>query len=83
VEHGSSDLTVRVGELDRGGFYVEDDGVGIPEDEREEVFGSGYSTGEDGTGFGLAIVTEIVDAHGWRIRVRESREGGARFEIEL
>jgi signal transduction histidine kinase len=82
IEHGGPDVTVRVGALDRGGFYVEDDGAGIPEDEREDVFGSGYSTEEEGTGFGLAIVKEIVDAHGWTIRVTAGREGGARFEIE-
>jgi signal transduction histidine kinase len=82
VERGDVDLTVKVGTLERGGFYVEDDGPGIPEEIREEVFGSGFSTGEDGTGFGLAIVEEIVEAHGWTVRATEGREGGARFEVE-
>jgi signal transduction histidine kinase len=81
IEHGGVDVTVRIGALDRGGFYIEDDGPGIPEDDREEVFGSGFTTNEEGTGFGLAIVEEIVDAHGWTIRTTESRDGGARFEI--
>ncbi|QSG10254.1 sensor histidine kinase [Halapricum desulfuricans] len=86
VEHGRSDpetrLTVRVGPLSDGeGFYVEDDGQGIPEDGREEIFESGYSTTSTGTGFGLAIVGEIAAAHGWSIAVTESDEGGARFEI--
>jgi signal transduction histidine kinase len=45
------------------------------------VFGGGYSTAETGTGFGLAIVSEIVDAHGWTVSVTESEAGGARFEI--
>jgi signal transduction histidine kinase len=79
-DHGNDDSTVTVGALDDG-FYVEDDGPGIPEDEREEVFEGGYSTVADGTGFGLAIVKEIVDAHGWHIRVTDSETGGARFEI--
>jgi len=35
----------------------------------------------DGTGFGLAIVTDIVEAHGWQISVADSDEGGTRFEI--
>ena len=79
-DHGSDDTTVTVGTLDNG-FYVEDDGPGIPEDDRAKVFESGYSTVSGGTGFGLAIVNEIVDAHGWEIRVTNSETGGARFEI--
>ena len=64
-----------------GGFYVADDGPGIPEAERGEVFEAGYSTSEDGTGFGLNIVAEVAQSHGWEIRVAESTDGGARFEF--
>ena len=80
VEHTStgSETTIRVGSLPDG-FFLEDDGEGIPPDERERVFEAGYSTGEDGTGLGLRIVAEIVDAHGWEVSVGESEEGGARF----
>ena len=74
-------VTVRIGLLDHDGFFVEDDGPGIPEDIRADVFDSGFSTASDGTGFGLEIVTEIVDAHGWQITATESDSGGARFEI--
>ncbi|WP_066413306.1 hybrid sensor histidine kinase/response regulator [Halorubrum aethiopicum] len=86
VEHGrSSDgdaVTVTVGELPDGtGFYVEDDGIGIPPDAREDVFDPGYSTDEGGTGFGLSIVRQVVEAHGWEIRAVEGSEGGARFEV--
>ena len=79
-EHADGPVTITVGDLE-GGFYVEDDGPGIPEDVREQVFEAGYSTGHDGTGFGLSIVEEIVDAHGWEISLTESDAGGARFEI--
>jgi PAS domain S-box-containing protein len=81
VGHGGRSVTVRVGALDGGGFYVEDDGPGIPADERDAVFEHGYTTADGGIGFGLAIVEEIVKAHGWEIRVAESDDGGARFEI--
>jgi signal transduction histidine kinase len=82
IEHAGTDVTIHVGTLpDRRGFYVEDDGPGIPAREHEEVFESGYSTTDHGTGFGLAIVKEIVDAHGWSIDVTDGRHGGARFEI--
>ncbi|MGM0606692.1 MAG: histidine kinase N-terminal 7TM domain-containing protein [Halobacteriota archaeon] len=80
VEHGGERVTVTVGELD-GGFYLEDDGPGIPEDERTTVFDAGYSTNDEGTGFGLHIVAEIADAHGWGVRVDDGSDGGARFEI--
>ncbi|MDY6764901.1 MAG: PAS domain S-box protein [Halobacteria archaeon] len=80
VEHGGENVTVTVGDLEDG-FYVEDDGKGIPEEERAKIFESGYSTSEEGTGFGLNIVEQIAEAHGWLISVGESKEGGARFEI--
>jgi signal transduction histidine kinase len=37
--------------------------------------------GQDGSGFGLAIVERIVDAHGWDVRIDEGAAGGARIEI--
>ena len=96
VEHGSTDsrsephgnsvehvgVTVTIGELDDGdGFYVEDDGPGIPEAQRDRVFESGYTTSESGTGFGLRIVKQIAEAHGWNVCVTDSDSGGARFEF--
>ncbi|WP_424016152.1 PAS domain S-box protein (plasmid) [Halorientalis pallida] len=80
VEHGGDAVTVHVGDLN-GGFYVADTGAGILESERDEIFEAGYSTAEHGTGFGLRIVEQIVEAHGWEIRVTDSETGGARFEI--
>lgn len=82
VEHGGGDVTIRIGVLENGsGIYVEDDGAGIPEKKRDQIFTDGYSTGEEGSGFGLTIVQQIVEAHGWNIRVTDSETGGARFEI--
>ncbi|MFB6251251.1 MAG: sensor histidine kinase [Halobellus sp.] len=80
VEHGGAEIAVTVGEV-ADGFYVEDNGLGIPEDKREEVFEPGYSTATDGTGFGLRIVKQVAEAHGWTVRVTESDAGGARFEV--
>ena len=81
IEHGGPGVTVRVEALPEGGFAVADDGPGIPAASREEVFESGYTTNPEGTGFGLAIVSEVVAAHGWHVTVTESADGGARFEI--
>ncbi len=82
VDHGGSAVAVEVGALTRGGgFYVADSGPGILAERRDEVFEPGYSTAEQGTGFGLAIVREIVEAHGWQIDITDSDSGGTRFEI--
>ena len=82
LDHCGQDVTVTIGALpDRPGFYVSDDGPGIPESDRDSVFEPGYTTREEGTGFGLAIVDEMVTAHGWKIQVTESDAGGARFEV--
>ncbi|AFO56411.1 histidine kinase N-terminal 7TM domain-containing protein [Natrinema sp. J7-2] len=92
IEHGSeradsADLEITVGTVadpsggSVTGFYVADDGVGIPSSKRENVFEAGYTTDEDGTGFGLSIVDEIATAHEWTSSVTESETGGARFEF--
>ena len=80
IEHGGEDVTVTVGTLPDG-FYVADDGPGIEPDRREAVFDAGHSTSQSGTGFGLRIVEQVADAHGWSVRAVESEAGGARFEI--
>jgi len=80
IDHADDGVTVEVGALDDG-FYVADDGPGIPAEERAGVFEIGHSTEQNGTGFGLAIVERIVDAHGWEIEVRQSDAGGACFAI--
>jgi len=80
IKHGNSAVIVRVGPLDHG-FYVADDGPGIPHDIQDGVFDHGFTTDEDGSGYGLSIVRTIAGAHGWDILVTDSDTGGARFEI--
>ena len=80
--HGGSDVAVEIGTLDdRPGFYVADDGPGIPADSRDAVFEPGYTTAAEGTGFGLSIVAQVAEAHGWDVAITESADGGARFEF--
>ncbi len=70
-------------------FVVEDDGPGIPEDQRERVFDRFHRTdsardrASGGTGLGLAIVQAIATAHGGRVEAGRARTGGARMELEL
>jgi len=84
VTHAGPDVTVRIGLLGddpvaSDGFYVADDGPGIPADERDVVFEYGFTTG-DGTGMGLAIVREIAQAHGWDVSLADGTDG-TRFEF--
>ena len=73
-------MTVTVGNLSDG-FYVADDGPGIPDTERDTVFNVGYSTTDDGTGFGLSIVQQVADSHGWHTRITDGPSDGARSEF--
>lgn len=80
AEHADEAVEITVGDLD-GGFYVADDGPGIPAADRERAFETGYSTANAGTGFGLSIVEAVATAHGWDVRITEGADGGARFEF--
>ncbi|NHN46860.1 PAS domain-containing protein [Halostella sp. JP-L12] len=84
VKHGGDAAAVRVGPIDgesgdAAGFFVADDGPGVPDADRDRVFEYGYTTG--GTGLGLAIVERTAEMHGWSVDVAEGEAGGARFEI--
>jgi signal transduction histidine kinase len=81
VEHGGEDVTVTIGETNHDGFYIADNGSGIPESIQDQLFQNGFSTVSEGTGFGLWIVSEVANAHGWEVAITESEDDGARFEI--
>lgn len=80
VEHGGARVEIRVGPLSDG-FFVEDDGPGVPREVGARVFEAGYSSADEGTGLGLSIVHTIAEAHGWDVSVVAGRDGGARFEF--
>jgi two-component system OmpR family sensor kinase len=79
-------LAIGGGELS---FLVEDDGPGIPEDQREAIFRRFHRTDAartriaGGTGLGLAIVRAIAEAHGGSVLARTSPEGGASMQLTL
>ena len=70
-------------------MHIDDDGAGIPEQERRRVFerfvrlDDARSRDAGGTGLGLAIVAEIVTAHGGVVTIGDSPLGGARIEVVL
>ncbi|MFC7185475.1 PAS domain-containing protein [Halorubrum yunnanense] len=88
----AADLTVVVSATDEG-FLVADDGPGIDPEHRESVFEPGFTTSAEGTGYGLDIVREVVECHGWTVGLRSNpgvadlppqvpRPGGACFVVE-
>lgn len=82
--HGGT-VTVRCGQRDNAAFLeVEDNGPGIPVDERERIFDRFYrlsGTTDEGCGLGLAIVKEIADLHGATLSVAAAQPQGALFRI--
>ncbi|MBZ6496400.1 PAS domain S-box protein [Natrinema longum] len=89
IEHGETTEVVRVGPLEttagtahRQGFFVEDDGRGLPAELQDDLFDPSVSSSMDGLGIGLWIVREVTTGHGWSVATTESDDGGARFEFE-
>jgi signal transduction histidine kinase/DNA-binding response OmpR family regulator len=82
VEHGGRDVSISVGPHREGGFYVADDGPGLPDGGSEDLFEWGKTTEDDGSGLGLAIVSTVAEAHGWSVSATQSETGGARFEFD-
>ena len=79
-----SEVVVEVGP--DGAISVQDNGLGIPVEDRPHIFERfwrGKGVRADGAGLGLAIVMEIVRAHGASITVREHVPRGARFDLRF
>ena len=92
VEHSASAGTVRLSAEAVGGqlrVYVDDDGAGIPPEDRHRVFDRFHrvepsrARRSGGSGLGLGIARAIVEAHGGRIWAEDSPLGGARVAFEL
>jgi signal transduction histidine kinase len=62
-------------------FEVRDDGPGVPPEQRQEIFKPYFTTNQKGTGLGLAVVQQIVLAHGWEIACLANEPKGALFRI--
>lgn len=78
------EITATVSDDDTVTVTVQDDGVGIPENARDQIFEKGYSgSGSSGSGLGMHLASEIATNYGGAIVLEESRLGGARFDVTL
>ena len=62
-------------------FEVNDDGPGVPTEQRVEIFKPYFTTTQKGTGLGLAVVQQICLAHGWEIKCAANTPRGACFRV--
>jgi PAS domain S-box-containing protein len=81
---GRGELTIK-SEPDDGQLLisVSDTGVGLPPDQAEQVFRAFFTTKDNGTGMGLPITRSIIESHGGRLWVNNSKERGATFQFTL
>ncbi|CDF82767.1 integral membrane sensor signal transduction histidine kinase [Pseudomonas knackmussii B13] len=81
LAHAASSVVIRVGPA--AVLEVEDDGPGIPLEERDKVFQRFYRRRQQGTGLGLAIVGEICSAHRARIELAHGELGGLLVRVNF
>lgn len=83
LRHGENVTQIRVyceDEEDRVKLIYEDNGVGIPEDEKEKIFQEGYGKG---TGYGLYLIRKICENYGWTIQEKGKPGKGAQFVLNI
>lgn len=83
IMHGKRVSTVKIGfeqQVNQGVLVVEDDGVGVADDQKEKIFERGFGSN---TGLGLYYTREILGITGMEIRETGAVNSGARFEITI
>ncbi len=81
AENGRIQIETRKISATEAYLEVRDDGPGVPLDRRQEIFKPYFTTNQKGTGLGLAVVQQIVLAHGWEIECSANEPKGALFRI--
>ncbi len=79
--NGQIQISARQLSATEAALEIRDDGPGVPADRRQEIFKPYFTTNQKGTGLGLAVVQQIVLAHGWEIECLGSEPKGALFRI--
>lgn len=80
-EGGEIKIEVRRASVTEALLEVRDDGHGVAPENRQEIFKPYFTTHQKGTGLGLAVVSQIVLAHGWEIVCLPNEPRGAVFRI--
>jgi len=85
IKHSYGDKILVSVEEDEGEVIcrVEDDGDGIPQEKKDEIFEKGFTTVNSSSGLGLYLVKDIVEHYGGSVEVKDSELGGARFDVYL
>ncbi len=80
-ENGKIQVLVQRASATEAVLEIRDDGPGVPPENRREIFKPYFTTHQKGTGLGLAVVQQIVLAHGWEIACLGNEPRGAVFRI--
>ncbi len=80
-ENGKIQILVQRASAAEAVLEIRDDGPGVPPENRREIFKPYFTTQQKGTGLGLAVVQQIVLAHGWEIACLGNEPRGAVFRI--
>ena len=79
----NGEIQIRAGKSNGAEAFLEvrDNGPGVSQDQRAEIFKPYFTTHQNGTGLGLAVVQQIVQAHGWDIECLGNEPNGAIFRL--
>jgi two-component system sensor histidine kinase FlrB len=83
IQHGATEITLKLSVSDEIALEFADNGSGIPATLRRQVFDPFFTTRTGGTGLGLAVVQNLVLSHGGEIQVTGADSGGACFQIHF
>ncbi len=85
IKHGKNVNSIKVTfeEINESlAIIYEDDGIGVPKENKDQIFKMGYSTGAS-TGYGLYLIKKMVEVYGWNITENGHPGKGVRFVIEI
>ncbi len=80
-ESGQIQISAKRESATEASLEIRDDGTGVSSEQRQEIFKPYFTTHQKGTGLGLAVVSQIVLAHGWEIQCLANTPKGAIFRI--
>ncbi len=85
IQHSNGDIIqVKTDKINnKVKISVEDDGIGIPEEKRNKIFKKGFKRDSNGSGMGLYLAKEIIKMYDGKLKIKDSKLGGAKFDLYL